>query len=273
MTGVVEIRLGAREGHAVVRREHDQRVIELTRLFERAENRAGLTIEPFDFKVVVEDIVADLRRVGQERGHHDRLRFQSCRRAGVLVVRTMRIGRAEPEAERLVLRRLRVEGVEAGKLRPGRIARASTGLEVARSPAFTRVSDRVAGAFEQVRIDGESRRQRAPQIASLRQLVRRASRQQRCPRRRARRRGCVRPAKQHAFAGDAIEGGRSDHLVAVHARMRIAPVVRDDDEDIGRPHACGLMGSTGCRDQHGERDGDDPERHCSAVVSHSRGGR
>ena len=68
--------------------------------------RPKVAVEPLDLDAVVEDVGADLGRVGEERGDHDVLEPLARLQARALLVLAVRLVSAVPEAERLVLGRL-----------------------------------------------------------------------------------------------------------------------------------------------------------------------
>src|SRR5262249_15544251 len=140
---VVEIGLRTREGHAVVRGDNEQRVVELARRFERLERRAQVTVEPLDLGVIIQYVAAHLGGVGQVWRHYNLFRLHPGLHASVLVIRAVRVVRAKPEAERFACWHLLEELVETFELRPRRVARATARLKIARPPAFARVADKV----------------------------------------------------------------------------------------------------------------------------------
>ena len=64
--------------------------------------------------------------------------------------------------------------------------------------------------------------------------------------------GRVGVLKQNAVTGDAVEGGRLDPRRAISAGVR-APVVGDDEEDVGWSRGRGGRGRRGSRGESGER--------------------
>ena len=120
----------------------------------------------------------DLASIGQEaRDAHARRRHPGLR-AATRVVGPMRVGAAEPEAERLPVRALGHEVVEGLELRPCRIAVASGGRGLSGARSLPGVPDRIAGLLEQVWIHGEPLRERPPEIAALVEPVDGLARQQ-----------------------------------------------------------------------------------------------
>ena len=147
-------------------------------------------------------------------------------------VRPVRVAAAEPEAERRSGRAPLHEVVKAFELGAGRVSRPAAGLELPGAPAFSGEADRVAGALQQIRIDGVRAWQRSPEIAAFLQPMDRLARQERRARRGARRRRRESMRKASALAGDAIEVRRADGAVAVGAGMWERPVVGDRQHDV-----------------------------------------
>ena len=210
-------------------------LIELAELLEPAKHLTDFAIESLDLEVVVGEIAADVLRVGQKGRNGYRSGVEAAGGARSPLVRPMRVLAAEPEGKRLPVAACREKGLEVRERRPRRIPAAPARLEAAGAPALTREADVVARRFEQVRIGREACRQKAMEHRSLLEPMRVLTGEQRRAGRRAGWRRRERMREQHALPGHPIEHGRSDRPVAVHGRVRVRPVVRDRQQDVGAP--------------------------------------
>src|SRR5581483_1133150 len=135
------------------------------------------------------------------------------------------------------------------------------------TPALAGQADRVAGLFEQVRVDGEFRGEDAVVADGLVELPGVAAGEDAGPARAALGVGREGVLEQHALPGDAVEVRRFDPGAAVGAAVLPAPVVEDDEQDVGawsfggrraglreRPEGDGSGG------EYAEFHGGDPER-------------
>ena len=180
----------SRKRHAVVGRHDDERPIELAGGFQHGERPTELFVHPFDFHRIVEQVPPDhvcVRKIGRNDDVLDPLARAD---AGIALIRTVRLVRADPEAERLagpalfqkileirsqvagpeVLQR-RAEGA-AVELGAGRIVVEAAALPVSRRPALAGAADVIAGLCEEVGIDGVLRREPAIVAARVFQLPR-----------------------------------------------------------------------------------------------------
>ena len=237
-------------------------------LLERLQRALEVVVEVFDLEAVIENLAADFRRVGQEPGQAGVGEFLAGPAPCADVPRSMGFPCAQPEEERLVVVALRqklleVQGVvgrvEAGAaLRFGQHAGVvfTEGfgfpaiLEPSGTTGLSGGAEFVAGILEQQREERELAAQNAPKDAAIFDFIGVAPGQQRVARRRAGRSGGVSVMEQRAFAGDAVEGGRSSRGIAVGADMHRRLVVRDDEKDI---RAVGLGEGRRCGKQQGER--------------------
>ena len=251
---VVEIGFGPRERHAVVGREDHDRVVQLSCGLERGDDLSGFSIEALHLEVIIKDVAACRRCVRQEARDVDIRGLHAGARAAAFLVRTMRVLRAEPEGEWFVFRRLLVELGERCELVPGGIPRPSSGFEIPRTPPLPGEADGIARRLQKVRVSGELGGQKSPEVPAFFELMNGAPGEQRCARRRARRRGNECIPEQHTFASDPIEGGRLHYPVTEHAGVRIRPIVGNDHENIG---TCRRRLHAGCdgqdRNERGEK--------------------
>src|SRR5262249_11663909 len=173
----------------------------------------------------------------------------------------MRIVAAEPEHKRPIFRPPLDEVIEILELRTRRIPFAAAGLESSGAPALSSKANGVARLLQQIGIDGKSLRQKAVQVAALREPVHSLARQQRCARRRARRsrdEGAIEP---DALARDPIEYRRPHCAVAIDARVRRGPVVCDREQNVGavRRRRLAAMRAAGRSRQDPRQDSDPRE--------------
>ena len=113
---LVDLPLHPREGHAVVRRDDHERVVELAGLLEMVEDPAEVRVEPLDLEGVVEHVAADHVRVG-EVGRQRHVGERPARAsAGAFLVDAVGLVAADPEAERLAGLAFREEGGEVPRV-------------------------------------------------------------------------------------------------------------------------------------------------------------
>src|SRR5579883_709709 len=177
---VVQIGFGPRERQAVIAGHRDQGVLDLSRLFEGLDHPPQMQVEPIDLSGVIEQIRTYGFSVRQRpRQPHIGYLFPALQPRARLV-RPVWLETAIPETERLAGAALPEKIDEIGvvivivnpcrgrfqgtriELRPRRIAFASTELVVPRPPTLACEADGIPRALQQVRVDLELRRQRAP---------------------------------------------------------------------------------------------------------------
>ena len=100
---VIEVGLGAREGHAVVGGNDDEGVVQLARLLQEGQYLADLAVKPFDGVVVVEQVAAYSLRIGQERRYLHFAQFFAGSQPHAFRQRPVRLGSAQKEEEGLLL--------------------------------------------------------------------------------------------------------------------------------------------------------------------------
>ena len=93
--------LGPGEGHAVVRRDDNQRVVQFADFLELLQRPGQVRVEPLDLGVVVEDVAADFRCVRQEGRHVGVLKFPALLKADAFLENPVRLVAAQPKTERL----------------------------------------------------------------------------------------------------------------------------------------------------------------------------
>ena len=101
----VELAFHARKGHAIVRGDHDEGVVEFAAFFEDVEDLAQVFVEPFDFKGVVEHVVFDVFGCWPAGGYFVDVRegFSPEAHARAVFVAAVGFSAAIPEAEGLVV--------------------------------------------------------------------------------------------------------------------------------------------------------------------------
>ncbi len=231
--GLVKIGLGSGEGHAVVAGHDHQRVLGSPGGLQLLQQFTDLAVESLHFGVVVQQVTADRRRVGQERRDDHVLGSKAGRDSRACLIGPVRVVAPEPEGEGAIRGDSLEELREVPEARPSRIARAASGFMVARPPALASAADHVARLLQEIGIDLKLPRQAAPQVAAFFELVGRAPGEDRRPRRRARRGHAIGPLEQHPLPGQPIKVGRAHDLVAVNAGVGVPPVVSDGEEDAG----------------------------------------
>ena len=145
---IVEAGLGAGEGHPVIARDDHDRVVELASLGEQVQSALHIAVEAFNLDVVIEDVVARDRVIGQVRRDDDLRRILPRLLARAEFVGAVRVSASQPEAEGLVAGLLPEEFVKALERVAGGVARAAARLPPAGSPALAGVAHPKAGPVE-----------------------------------------------------------------------------------------------------------------------------
>ena len=83
--------LGPGKGHAVVRRDDNQRVVQFADFLELLQCHGQVRVEPLDLGVVVEDVAADFRCVRQEGRHVGVLKFPALLKADAFLENPVRL--------------------------------------------------------------------------------------------------------------------------------------------------------------------------------------
>ncbi len=168
---VVDGGLRPGERQTVIRRDDDDGACELAGLFEQVEQAADVAVEALDLEVVIEQVVADVSRVGQVSRHAHRVSLHAALPAASRLVRAVGVGASEPEAEWAAGRARPQELLEALERRAGRVPRAAAGFEAPGPPPFAREPDDVAGLLQQVGIHHVPLREVAVQASALLEAV------------------------------------------------------------------------------------------------------
>jgi hypothetical protein len=101
--GVVEVRFGPWERPSVVGGDHDERVVCQASLVEQSEGFPEFAVEALHLRQIVHDVHSDLRRIGQIGRDIDGPGIDAGECAELRVIWPVRVGGAEPEAERRIL--------------------------------------------------------------------------------------------------------------------------------------------------------------------------
>ena len=235
--GVVCLPLDAREGHAVVARDDDDRVLQQPAPLESIEHPAEVPIEVLDLERVVEHVVADGFVVGPIRWHAvDVAQFLSADAdARAIFIRPVRLAAAVPEEPRLAVLRATMDtveeiveiggvvvvadeprrrrGVAPRKPLAGELSLLAVGSESdARRPTLAGAADEIAVGRQGFGEDVNFRREVAPMIAGCAELPRVSAGEDAGPRRGAFSFGRVSVREQQSLRGNAIERVRLDPL-------------------------------------------------------------
>ena len=203
-----------------------------------AQQFPALRIKLHHFGVIVPNIPSHRSMIRQVCRNRDRLQIHPLPERQAPVPRHMRIVRPKPEAERTILRPRRQKGGEAGKLPPRRIASPRRPGR----PPLPGEAHKIPGLLQCRNIRRNLRRQRSVQARRLAKPVRILAGQKPRPGRRTRRIRRKRVGKQGPFLRQPVKHRRLHHPVAVGARMRKRPVIRQQQNDIrpapGRQQRC-----------------------------------
>ena len=96
---VVEVRLAAWKGHAVITGDDDDGVVEFTNLFELDDGLCDVGIEALHFEIVIRNIVTDFLVIGEVWEDLDLCDVHAGLFSRSFFVAAMRVAGTEPEAE------------------------------------------------------------------------------------------------------------------------------------------------------------------------------
>ena len=99
---VVEVRLAAWKGHAVIAGDDDDGVVEFTDFFELGDGLCDIGIEALHFEIVIRNIATDFLVIGEVWEDFDLRDVHACLFSRSFFVAAMRVAGTEPEAERRV---------------------------------------------------------------------------------------------------------------------------------------------------------------------------
>ena len=181
----INVRFGPGERKTIVTGDHHEGVIQFAGVFQDAEHASQLGIEPFDFERIIEQVAADLRRIGKPCGKANIFQPLPCPHARPCLVRPVRFMPTIPETKGLTrlaggeevieiadvvelrnifVRQLGGPLVEFGT---GWIPGPSAGAEITWIPPLAGETDTVARALQDIRVNIDFGRKSAPEIATL----------------------------------------------------------------------------------------------------------